>query len=65
MMGVAIRSWFLKQLHTKDTLDALAVSVKIAVSDKGRKKVAKELRLMADCLDKAGSVRGWSIPKTA
>jgi hypothetical protein len=65
MMGVAIRRWFLKQLHTKDTLDALAVSVTIAVSDKGTKKVAKELRLMADGLDKTGSVRGWSFPKSA
>jgi hypothetical protein len=46
-------------------LDALALVVKIAVSDKGKKKVAKELRRMAESLESTGSIQGWSFPKSA
>lgn len=61
MMRVAIRRWLLKQLNTNDTLDALALVVKLAASDKGNKKVAKELRQMADSLEKKkGNIQGWS-----
>lgn len=66
MMRVAIRRWLLKQLNTNDTLDALALVVKLAASDKGNKKVAKELRQMADSLEKKkGNIQGWSFPKSA
>jgi len=64
-MVVAIRKWLLKQLNTNDTLDALALVVKIAVSDKGKTRVAKDLRRMADSLESTGSIRGWSFPKSA
>jgi len=65
MMRVAIRRWLLKQLNTSDPLDAVVVTVKLAVSDKGWKKVAKELRHMADCLEKTGSIRSGSFSKSA
>jgi hypothetical protein len=65
MMRVAIRRWLLKQLNTNDTLDAVALTVKLAVSEKGNKKVAKELRQMADSLERTGSIQGWSFPKSA
>lgn len=55
-MKVAIRRWLLQQLNTNDTLDAVALTVKLAVSDKGNKKVAKELRQMADSLEKTGNI---------
>ena len=64
-MGVVIRSWLLKQLNTDDTLDALALVVKITVSDKGETRVAKELRRMAASLESTGRLRGWSFPKSA
>ena len=64
-MGVVIRKWLLKQLNTTDTLDALAPVVKIAVSDKGKAKVAKDLRRMAASLESTGRLRGWSFPKSA
>jgi len=64
-MGVVVRRWLLKQLNTNDTLDAVVLTVKLAVSDKGKKKVARELRRMADRLEKTGSVRDWSLPKSA
>ena len=61
---VTVRKWLLKQLNTNDTLDAVALVVKIAVSDKGTKRVAKELRQMANGLEKTGTVRGWTFPKS-
>ena len=64
-MGVVVRRRLLKQLNTNDTLDAVVLTVKLAVSDKGKKKVARELRRMADRLEKTGSVRDWSLPKSA
>ncbi len=64
-MGAVIRRWLLKPLNTDDTLDALALVVKITVSDKGETKVAKELRRMAASLESTGSLRGWTFPKSA
>jgi hypothetical protein len=64
-MKVAIRRWLLKQLNTRDTLDAVVLTVKLAVSEKGNKKVVRELRQMADSLEKTGSIQGWSFPKSA
>jgi hypothetical protein len=63
--GVAIRRWLLKQLNTNDTFDALALVVKITVTDKGKTKVARELRRMADSLESTGDIRGWNFPKSA
>jgi hypothetical protein len=65
LYGVIIRRWLLKQLHTDDTLDALALVVKITVSDKGKTRVAKELRRMAASLESTGGLRGWSFPQSA
>ena len=53
---VGIRKWLLKQLNADDTLDAVAVTVKLAVTEFGRERVAKELRRMA---------QGWTFPKSA
>ena len=64
-MGVVVRRPLLKQLNTNDTLDAVVLTVKLAVSDKGKRKVARELRRMADRLEKTGSVRDGSLPKSA
>jgi len=64
-VGVVVRRPLLKQLNTNDTLDAVVLTVKLAVSDKGKRKVARELRRMADRLEKTGSVRDWSLPKSA
>jgi len=64
-MGIIIRRWLLKQLKTDDTLDALALVVKITGSDKGKARVAKELRRMAASLESTGGPRGWSFPKSA
>ncbi|HKS76605.1 MAG TPA: hypothetical protein VJQ82_25550 [Terriglobales bacterium] len=64
-MAVAIHNWLLKQLNTRDSLDALILVVKIAVSDKGKKQVAKELRRMADSLDRTGDIRGGQFPQSA
>jgi hypothetical protein len=63
--GVIIRRWLLKQLNTNDTLDAVVLTVKLAVSDKGNKRVAKELRRMADSVEEKRSIRGWSFPTSA
>lgn len=51
-MRVGIRRWLLKRLNAKNTLDAVVVAVELAASDKGDKKVAKELRRMADSLER-------------
>jgi hypothetical protein len=64
-MRVGIRRWLLNQLNAKNTLDAVVVAVELAVSDKGDKKVAKELRRMADSLERTGNIRGWTFPKSA
>lgn len=64
-MEARIRTWLLKRLKAKNTLDAVGVAVEVAVADKGEKKVAKELRRMANSLETTGSIRGWSFPKSA
>jgi len=61
----SIRSWLLKQLNADDMLDAVVLTVKLATREFGRKRVAQELRRMAESLEKTGDVRGWSFPRSA
>ena len=60
-----IHSWLLKQLNAEDTLDAVAVTVKLAAAEFGRKRVAQELRRMAASLERSREVQGWTFPKSA
>ena len=62
---VGIRKWLLKQLNADDTLDAVAVTVKLAVTEFGRERVAKELRQMAQSLERTKHGQGWTFPKSA
>ncbi len=60
-----VRSWLLKQMNADDTLDALALIVKMAVAEFGRKRIAQELRHMAASLERGGKLQGWTFPKSA
>ncbi len=64
-MELAIGRWLLKQLNTDDALDAVVVSVKLAVSVKGKKTVATELRRMADSLENGASGTSKTFRKSA
>ena len=61
-MPVSINHWLLRQLKARDSLDGVAVTVKVAVSEFGTKTVAKELRRLADYLERNGHVPGWNFP---
>jgi hypothetical protein len=58
----AIREWLLQQLHANDSLDGVAVVVKLAVTEFGSKPVAQELRKLARYLETTGEVPGWKFP---
>ena len=60
-----IRSWLLKQLNADDTMDAVAITVKLAAAEFGRKQVAQELRRMATSLERDERAQGWMFPKSA
>ncbi len=62
-MALVIQNWLLKQLNATDALDAVAVTVKLAVRQFGTKKVAKELHRLALHLEKNDTVSGWNFPK--
>jgi hypothetical protein len=62
-MALAIQCWLLKQLNADNGLDAVKVTIKFAVRQFGTKKVAKELRTLADYLEKSGTVSGWIFPQ--
>jgi hypothetical protein len=64
-MVMKIHSWLLKQLYADDALDAVAVTVKLAVAEFGCKRVAEELRRIAMSLERSGNVQGLSFPKSA
>jgi len=59
----AIRNWLLRQLNSKNVLDGVTVTVKLAVEELGAKSVASELRRIAKHLEKTGNVPGWRFPK--
>ena len=58
----SITKWLLQQLNARDSLDAVAITVKIAVSEMGSARVAEELRGLAEYLDKKGNAPGWTFP---
>jgi hypothetical protein len=61
-LALSIRNWLLRQLNANDALDGVTVTVKMAVTDHGPKMVAKELRRLADYLERTGEVPGWNFP---
>ena len=62
-MARAIRNWLLRQLNSKDVLDGVTVTVKVAVEELGSKTVAAELRRIAKQLESTGNVKGWRFPQ--
>jgi hypothetical protein len=58
---LAIRDWLLKQMNARDSLDGVTVTVKLAVTEFGPKRVARELRSMAASLDRRGMLPGWNF----
>lgn len=61
-MALSIKHWLLRQLNASDSLDGVAVTVKLAVAEYGPKAVARELRKFADNLERTGQVPGWKFP---
>ena len=61
-MALSIKHWLLRQLNANDSLDGVAVTVKLAVAEYGPKAVARELRKFADNLERNGQVPGWKFP---
>jgi len=59
----AIRNWLLRQLNSKNVLDGVTVTVKVAVEELGARTVASELRRIAKHLEKTGNMPGWRFPK--
>jgi hypothetical protein len=62
---LAIRDWLLKQMNARDSLDGVSVTVKLAVTEFGPKRVARELRSMAASLDRRGMLPGWNFDRNA
>lgn len=62
-MRLAIRDWLLKQMNARDSLDGLTVTVKLAVTEFGPKRVARELRSMAASLECRGGLPGLNFHK--
>jgi hypothetical protein len=58
----AIRKWLTKQLHANNSLEGVAVVVKLAVTEFGSKAVARELRQLARSLEQTGEIPGWKFP---
>jgi hypothetical protein len=51
------------KLNSKNVLDGVTVTVKVAVEELGARTVACELRRIAKHLEKTGNVPGWRFPK--
>lgn len=60
-MRLAIRDWLLKQMNARDSIDGLTVTVKLAVTEFGPKRVARELRSMAASLERRGGLPGLNF----
>ncbi len=63
-MPLHLRNWLLKQMNARDTLDGVAVTVKLAVTEFGTKRVAQELRSWAEYLEGEGTIPGWHFPSS-
>ena len=61
-MALNIQSWLLQQMNTEDSLDAVTVTIKLAVRQFGAGEVAGELRRIADRLERYGDLPGWKFP---
>jgi hypothetical protein len=48
-------------MNARDSLDGVSVTVKLAVTEFGPKRVARELRSMAASLDRRGMLPGWNF----
>jgi hypothetical protein len=59
----SITEWLLQQLNARDSLDAVAITVKIAVQEMGSERVAEELRGLAEYLEDRGDTPGWNFPR--
>lgn len=59
----SLSQWLLQQLNARDSLDAVAITVKMAVSEMGSVRVAEELRGLAEYLEDTGDVPGWNFPR--
>ena len=52
---MSVMNWIWRQLNARDALDGMAVVIGAAVEDLGAKRVAQELRRLADYLERTGS----------
>jgi hypothetical protein len=48
-------------MNARDSLDGVVVTVKLAITEFGPKRVANELRSMADLLECRGQLPGWNF----
>lgn len=62
-MAASIRNWLMEQMNASDSLDAVAMTIKLAVTEFGPQKVAKNLRNLTDMLEQHGSLPGWDFPQ--
>ena len=62
-MARAIRNWLLRQLNSRNVMDGVTLTTKLAVEELGAKTVAGELRRVAKHLEKTGNVPGWKFPQ--
>jgi hypothetical protein len=50
-------------MNARDSLDGVTVTVKLAVTEFGPKRVARELRSMATSLECRGTLPGWNFDR--
>ncbi len=65
---MSLMNWIWRQLNARDALDGMAVVIGAAVEDLGAKRVAQELRRLADYLERTGSTaaaRANAVASTA
>jgi hypothetical protein len=48
-------------MNARDSLDGVVLTVKLAITEFGAKRVARELRSMADLLEYRGALPGWNF----
>lgn len=53
-MAELIRDWLMKQFNAQDTLQAVAFCVGLALTEFSAKRVAAELRRLAEYLERTG-----------
>jgi len=52
-------------MNARDSLDGVTVTVKLAVTEFGPQRVARELRSMATSLECRGMLPGWNFDHNA